>query len=457
LSICGKHKKLGKNQILWQKVLTILNACGRVHGIRIFFAEDSRKKMWEIIRVSKERNLIMTSQESNMYVEVSGQLSTLDAGINPTSNVESGFNPEEGRRFERIRRAFRRIFGPFALAGLLAHGAVACSSAEQEESVSTGTEAPTSAFDQTPRSMSDQELATAGYNCGNGLKMYDASVNAFDFGPMVEFYNENPDTAQELRSLNVNNAEYGMGQEAWDFANNRGLVNSNTELISDIDSDIASSEELEAHVERMVRVEVSESFQMINFTCDGGVREVGVVNVNGDGNKNALNGYMFTPENYAEWESLANNVDRFKVINLTIEDENYYFVTMYLDGCTNPTRVPDAPTPDAPTTVVSTPPSMPPITATIPPTPTPTTTVPDKVPTTVIPEDDTTAGPGAGGQPGGPGTTSTTRPTPTTTQPNTPTTPTTGPPRPPAPPTPPTTGEVAPPSTITTMPPRPID
>jgi hypothetical protein len=136
LSICGKHKKLGKNQILWQKVLTILNACGRVHGIRIFFAEDSRKKMWEIIRDSEERNLIMTSQESNMYVEVSGQLSTLDAGINPTSNVEGGFNPEAGRRSERIRRVFRRIFGPFALAGLLAYGAVACSNAEQEGPVS---------------------------------------------------------------------------------------------------------------------------------------------------------------------------------------------------------------------------------------------------------------------------------------------------------------------------------
>jgi|GEM_PF-5299449 len=291
---------------------------------------------------------------------------------------------EQRGLIDRIKRPVSIVLavaGSYALAGCgnSNTSSEATGSVRVELAANSGTNGQSTFNERQPAvPMSDTELANGGYNCGNGLKN-EASNGEFSYDSQIDYLNNDPALANNLVDFNINDPTYGMGQRAWDLLQAKGAVNPNTDASKTLNNnEINKKSELDRHLHQIMQVNAKSPRDVVNFTCNGGIRPVEIVRVAEDGRKNAYNGVVLTNEDVKDFIKVADNPDRFLILSLgvqkitlpdgTEEETDVYMVDLYLDGCRNPNRLPigrtSAPGIEAPTTTTGTTPNTVPVTPT---------------------------------------------------------------------------------------------
>lgn len=108
----------------------------------------------------------------------------------------------------------------------------------------------------------DQELSDGGYNCGHTLDKAQPE-GIFNYANQIDYLNEKPDLAKNLIDFQINDARWGMGQEAWKVVVDKALTNSDTPSSKTVDA----SKDMDIYSHKTFTTTLPEAHNYVNFTC----------------------------------------------------------------------------------------------------------------------------------------------------------------------------------------------
>ncbi|MCA9324372.1 hypothetical protein KC992_04715, partial [Candidatus Saccharibacteria bacterium] len=242
-------------------------------------------------------------------------------------------------------------------------------SSDNTSAVDADAAEPVDATDESLR-----ERTTENTNCGGEVNM----TSMEDFSYKFDFFSENKELAESLFDVTVNDAKYGMGQEAFDLISEHAYINGNT----DAHGLTTGSEDMDALVQLIDSAEQKGDKAFVNGDCRNIENAVSMPSPDlpsitlKDGS--SKEGVYLPADKLDELKEVMKNIERFEMMETTImiddEEIKVVFITLFANGCDNPIRL-KIPVPTPPTVPTTTPEE------------TTTTTTPEETTTTTTPEE----------------------------------------------------------------------
>ncbi len=248
-------------------------------------------------------------------------------------------------------------------------------------------------IDGAPVVMSDQDLASGKFHCGENVPGNTDLSFKLDLFSSSE---ANKTLGQSMIDVTATDKTWGMTQEGFDFMLSHAANNSATVKSREDAKKTSGNPVLDQYNDKLVVVPIAEDMTFVNGDCRHGDKvmlpspDVPLVTLQAGG---TVEGVMMSDADLEAWHAILlkngqeNTFAELKVPGVTGDDGTVYdnVIVTELNGCGNPARKTKTP---PPTTVVSTPPTMPTITVTV-----PTTTPHSTTTTTTVPGSTTTSTP----------------------------------------------------------------
>ena len=279
-----------------------------------------------------------------------------------------------GETMERGLEVRRIVAGSLLAAGAVLGGA-ACGSQGEIVRVNPSTEGidltdlteATPAVDVTDADLRRDDISE--YNCGGKLRPEDQPAGEFSADYWIDYANDNPELGPKL----MNFYDFALGTDAVDVLLEDGITN----ILTSDNKTIESDERANTLAHKLTTLQLQSARTYANYSCMRGDK----VDIHRATNKPTINvlagnhlegiildqagveRFMSAVNKYADGSTVA---DIIPVQGNEGSKDPLYVVVMKAFGCDNPLTKTAPAKPGITTTVVSTPPTLPPMTVPVP-------------------------------------------------------------------------------------------